>query len=132
MIHRIHTITLFLLAGLSGLLLVSASGKASAEIIGSCNNATGGICVEYTGAGYKDIKSLQRVCEAQTVTFLVGSACPTEERVGTCVRNRGKPTETQYRYYSNFPGTGPKVSKKGVAAQGQRQCKPPKGEWILN
>lgn len=127
--RRLHTIILFLLATLS---LASASGTGSAGIIGSCNNTAGGICVEYTGAGYKDIKSLQRVCEAQTVTFLVGSTCPTGERVGTCVRNKGKPAETLYRYYSNFPGSGPKVSKKGVAAQGQRQCKPPRGEWILD
>jgi hypothetical protein len=96
---------------------------------GSCNNPAGGMCVEYNGAGYKDAQRLQRTCEAQKATFIAGTGCPMAGRVGTCIRNKGAAQESTYRYYTQFPGGGLAFTREKVAAEGQRQCKPPKGEW---
>ena len=98
-------LALFLALGFTG-----GNAVASEAVIGSCNNPAGGMCIEYTGAGYKDAQPLQRVCEAQKATFLAGAACPTVERVGTCVRHKDKPEESRYRYYTSFPGSGMKIA----------------------
>lgn len=63
--------------------------------------------------------------------FLSG-ACPTEGRVGTCLVNKGKSTESRYRYYTSFPGSGI-VPAGGAAAAAASQCtRTLKGEWTPN
>jgi len=112
-----------------------ASSKISSITIpaptaGSCNNATSGFCNEFTGSSYK-IERVKKSCkEGQGVMYLVGS-CPTEKRVGTCIVYKGKNTESNYRYYSNFPGYGIKPVG-GVAVAAETQCTKLKGEWIPN
>jgi hypothetical protein len=107
------------------------SGVASAAIAGSCNNPAGGMCIEYNGAGYKDSLRLQRTCEALKSTFISGGGCPAAGLVGSCLRSKGEPLESTYRYYTQFPGSGNTFTREKVASEGQRQCKP-KGEWTLN
>ena len=80
----------------------------------------------------RDPQRLQRTCEALKATFIAGTGCPTAELVGTCVRSRGDALESTYRYYTRFPGSGVTFTRDKVAAEGQRQCMPPKGEWALN
>ena len=120
------------LAALIALCCALTGTSAWAAIAGSCNNPAGGMCIEYNGTGYKDPQRLQRTCEALKATFIAGAGCPTAELVGTCVRSRGDALESTYRYYTRFPGSGVTFTRDKVAAEGQRQCKPPKGEWALN
>ena len=120
-----------LFAGVA-LLCAAQAGSGWAAIAGSCNNPAGGMCIEYNGAGYKDAQRLQRTCEALKSTFIAGAGCPTEELVGTCVRGKGEAMESTYRYYTQFPGSGYAFTREKVASEGQRQCKPPKGDWKLN
>lgn len=118
-----------LLAAVLPLASCDGSGTTPAMIVGSCNNAVGGFCNEFTGSSYK-AERVQRVCEGQKMTFLAG-LCPTKERVGTCIVYKGKNTESQYRYYAGFPGFGI-TPTGGVAAEAERQCAKLKGEWTLN
>lgn len=97
---------------------------------GSCNNSASGFCNEFTGSSYK-VERVKRSCkEGNGVKYLAG-ACPTEERIGTCVVYKGKNTESIYRYYKNFPGFGIKPTG-GVATAAKNQCTKLKGEWIPN
>jgi hypothetical protein len=73
---------------------------------------------------------VQTSCQRQGMKFLPG-ACPAQGRVGTCTVYKGKNTESQYRYYNNFPGYGIKP-KDGVAAEAARQCGKLKGVWSSN
>jgi hypothetical protein len=73
---------------------------------------------------------MQRVCEAQQLSFLAG-ACPTTGRVGSCVVFKGMKSESIYRYYTGFPGVRIKPLG-GVAAAATSQCITLKGEWIAN
>ena len=103
-----------------------AAGAEPATMAGSCRNAAGGFCNEFTGASFKPA-SVQRACRGQKVAYLAG-ACPAAERVGSCLLNGGKNTESRYRYYTGFPGHGVRA-KGGVAAEAERQCARLKGEW---
>ncbi len=120
------------LATCGALLSTVMSGAACAAIAGSCNNPAGGMCIEYSGTSYTDAQKLQRTCEALKSTFIAGAGCPTAGLVGTCVRSKGQASESIYRYYTQFPGSGYTYTREKVASEGQRQCKPPKGEWTLN
>jgi len=106
-----------------------ASFNVHATIAGSCNNTASGFCNEFSGSAYKADK-VQTSCQRQGMKFLSG-ACPTQERVGTCIVYKGKNTESRYRYYNNFPGFGIKP-KGGVAAEAKLQCSDLKGEWTSN
>jgi hypothetical protein len=119
-------------------LLAAACGQAGANptaspgpatpapAAGSCHNAAGGFCNEFSGAAYR-AERVRRSCEKQKQAFLPG-ACPTEGRVGACLVLRGKNTESRYLYYAAFPGYGVKP-RDGVAAEAARQCTGLKGEW---
>lgn len=120
------------LVAVGALFAAIMSSTASAAIAGSCNNPAGGMCIEYSGAGYKDAQKLQRTCEALKSTFIAGAGCPTAGLVGTCVRYKGDALEANYRYYTQFPGSGVTYTREKVATEGQRQCKPPKNEWTPN
>lgn len=117
---------------IGGMFAVAVSSTASAAMAGSCNNPAGGMCIEYNGPGYKDAQKLQRTCEALKSTFIAGAGCPAAGLVGTCVRYKGDALESNYRYYTQFPGSGVTYTREKVATEGQRQCKPPKGEWKMN
>jgi len=108
----------------------SATVAAPTQIAGSCNNVEGGYCSEYTGSGLKDVQVLRLTCEAVKATFLP-SGCPIDGRVGVCVENKGKATETLAYYYTHFPGPRLKLTKAEVAAEGERQCTQGKGHWVL-
>ena len=102
---------------------------------GSCHNAAGGFCNEFSGSSYT-VDSVQKSCgviggmRIEGPMFLPG-LCPTEGRVGTCLVNKGKGSESPYRYYANFPGDG-KATKDSAAASAEMQCKLIKGEWSSN
>lgn len=112
----------------AGILLIT-SFNVHASSAGSCNNKSGGFCNEFTGSAYKAEK-VQKSCQRQNMTFTADN-CPSPKQVGTCVIYQGKNTESQYRYYNNFPGYGIKP-KEGVAAAAERQCDKLKGKWIAN
>lgn len=141
MSHHSHTGTSFMLllaaaflplasyGGDGGSSSTNASVTTPATAAGSCNNTASGFCNEFTGSSYK-AAGVERACKRQGVMFLAG-ACPTEGRVGTCLVYKGKNTESQYRYYTNFPGSGVKPTG-GVAAAAESQCTKLKGEWTPN
>ena len=97
---------------------------------GSCNNTSGGFCNEFTGASYK-IERVKKSCKEGRGIFYLAGACPTEKLVGKCVVYKGKNTESNYSYYTNFPGYGVKPAG-GVAVAAKNQCNKLKGEWIPN
>ena len=109
--------------------LLLASFGVHATTAGSCNNAAGGFCNEFNGNSYKADR-VEKSCQRQGMKFLSG-ACPVKEHVGSCTVFKGKNTESQYHYYSNFPGYGVKP-KDGVAAEAARQCSRLKGVWVTN
>jgi len=107
----------------------SVAASANSTIAGSCNNTAGGFCNEFTGSSYKAAR-VEKSCYRQNMAFLAG-ACPTKERVGSCLVYKGKNSESIYRYYNTFPGFGIKP-KGGVAAEAEKQCAKLKGEWTPN
>ncbi len=131
--RRRTTFFIFAMVALGGLLVGYSDRTAAADIrapsAGSCNNAPMGFCNEFTGSSYKAAR-VQRSCEMQKVQYLPG-ACPSEGRVGACVVYKGKNSESNYIYYTNFPG----MRLRGgvtVAAEAAKQCVQMKGEWHSN
>ncbi len=105
----------------------ATAGVTTPTIAGSCNSPASGFCNEFTGASYKPA-GVERACKRPGVEFLAG-ACPTEGQVGTCLVFKGQNTESYYRYYTGFPGSGV-TPAGGAAAEAERQCtRSLKGEW---
>lgn len=119
------TLTIF------GAQLAGYSNRAEAADVripaaGSCNNAQMGFCNEFTGTSY-DAKSSRRMCESQKMQYLPAS-CPSEGRVGSCLVYKGKKTESNYVYYSSYPGTRLRGGATAASAA-SKQCAQLKGEW---
>lgn len=108
------------------------AAAAPAKLVGSCSNASAGFCNEFTGSGYT-AASVEKDCKAlgAGIVFLPG-ACPTDSRVGTCLVRKSTSTESYYRYYASFPGTGT-TTPSSAAAAAEKQCAGSlKGEWAPN
>ena len=113
-----------------GVFLLGCSARAnSASSAGGCNNAPMGFCNEFTGSSYK-AAAVQRSCEAQKLQFVPG-ACPAEGRVGACLVYKGKDSESNNVYYSNFPGMQ-HGDLANVTASAAKQCTRMKGELHPN
>jgi hypothetical protein len=105
----------------------SPTNASITTIAGSCNNAASGFCNEFTGSAYKPA-GVERACKRPGVNFLAG-ACPTDGQIGTCLVLKGQNSESYYRYYASFPGSGI-TPAGGAAAEAERQCTLSlKGEW---
>jgi len=128
---------MLIVASMGGAACASSSGAddaaaAPAKLAGSCSNASAGFCNEFTGASYTPA-SVERDCKAlgAGIVFLPG-ACPTDSRVGTCLVRKRSSTESYYRYYASFPGTGT-TTPSSAAAAAEKQCTGTlKGEWAPN
>ena len=107
----------------------SESAKAKAASAGSCNNEKMGFCNEFTGSFYKEA-SVQRSCATQKVKYVPG-ACPAKNRVGACLVYKGKDSESNYVYYTNFPGMRLRDGAT-VTSEAAKQCASLKGEWHPN
>ena len=108
------------------------NASAPAKLAGSCSNASGGFCNEFTGSSYTPAK-VESDCKAlgMGIVFLPG-ACATDSRVGTCLVRKATSTESYYRYYANFPGVG-MTTPASAAVGGEKQCTGTlKGEWSPN
>lgn len=86
------------LTGCGGEDTASAQGGSSSAQTGSCNNAANiSTCTDLSGDAFALGESLQRsMCEAANGTFAMNTACPTENRVGSCRIEGGQVR----RYYS--------------------------------
>lgn len=129
--HRVVAVRSLLIA--SALTLASCGGKGDAggdaRIVGSCNTAATGMCIEY-GAGYEGL-TLDRLCASQKGVYSAAGACPAEGRAGSCRVERKKAVST-YRYYAGFPGYGVTLPE-GVAAAAEEACvNTIKGAWSAN
>ena len=70
----------------------------------SCSSDVNGkiaACLDLTGT---DTIAFQNLCDKEGVknptTFRLGVACPKENRVGSCLQNKGTPIETILRSYA--------------------------------
>lgn len=120
---------------LASSLLLNACGDKGAELSasnslsgGSCHVVATGNCMEYTGAAWKGM-TMQRLCESQKGVYAAG-ACPSEGKLGSCLKSKGTKDENRLNYYTSFPGYGVKLTPDAVVKEGQEQCtKTIKGEW---
>ncbi len=104
----------------------------AATIAGSCYVEATGNCSEWLGSDWARL-TMDRLCVSQKGSFTAGAACPTTNLVGSCLRDRGKKSESRFFFYTSFPGYGVKLTPDAVAEAGNEQCtKFMKGEWRGN
>lgn len=85
-------------------LAAPAEAVATGAFGGSCNTPTVGLCSDYTGPDHV-VADIKNACTSEIQAYSA-EACPTADRVGTCLNNPGMGTELKLHYYAAFPGGG--------------------------
>ena len=85
-------------------LAAPAEAVAAGAFGGSCNTPTAGLCSDYTGSDHA-VAEIKNACASEIQAYSA-EACPTADRVGTCLNNPGMGTELKLHYYAAFPGGG--------------------------
>lgn len=106
-----------------------AADAPLASIAGSCYVEATGNCSEWLGSDWAQL-TMDRLCVSQKGVFTASAACPTNNAVGSCLRDKGKKSESRFVFYTNFPGYGVSLTPEAVAEAGNDQCANlMKGEW---
>lgn len=96
-----RAVVLLILAGCSS--EPSSRASCSAQSAQSADGGSGNVtaCLDLTGT---DTMAFQNLCDklgaTNPTTFRLGVACPKENRVGSCLQNKGTVIETILRSYA--------------------------------